>query len=77
MIAVLPMTLTKAVARSITSSAVSSATTISTRFMTGTGEKKCSPSMRSGRVVHDASCAMGMEDVLDARRASGPTASSS
>jgi hypothetical protein len=49
------------------SSAVSSATTTSTSRMTGTGEKKCSPSTRSGWRVAAASPAIGIDDVFEAR----------
>ena len=50
------------------SSAVSSATTISTSFITGTGEKKCSPSTRSGRcVARRRAAAIGIDEVFDAR----------
>ena len=36
-------------------------------IITGTGEKKCSPSTRSGCWVHAASSAIGIEDVLEAK----------
>ena len=56
---------------------MSSATTTSTSFITGTGEKKCRPSTRSGRWVQAASSAIGIDDVLEARkRASGSCLSS-
>ncbi len=42
-------------------------TTISTSFITGTGEKKCRPRTRSGFCVHEASCAIGIDEVLEAR----------
>ena len=63
---VLPIAATKASARATTSGAVSSATTTSTSFITGTGEKKCRPITRSGWCVQDASCAIGIDEVLDA-----------
>ena len=44
---------TKASARATVSASVSSATTTSTRFITGTGEKKCRPTTRSGCCVQD------------------------
>ncbi len=50
--------------------------TTSTSFMTGTGEKKCSPRTRSGRPVAAARPAIGIDEVFDARIASGPTAAS-
>ena len=53
------------------SSDVSGARMTSTSDMTGTGLKKCMPITRSGRPVAAASVAMGMEEVLDARIASG------
>ena len=52
------------------SALVSSATTTSTSFITGTGEKKCSPSIRSGRRIACASSAIGIEDVFEATIAS-------
>jgi len=36
--------------------------------MTGTGEKKCRPMTRSGRCVQAAISAIGIEDVLEARK---------
>ena len=45
---------------------MSSATTTSTSVITGTGEKKCSPSTRSGRLTACASCAIGIDEVFDA-----------
>ena len=58
-------------------SSVSRPTTTSTSFITGTGEKKCSPITRSGRRVHAASSAIGIDEVLEARnRASGSASSS-
>ena len=59
------------------SALVSSATTISTSFITGTGEKKCRPQTRSGRRVHAASSAIGIEDVLEASSVSAGRSSSS
>ena len=58
------------------SSAVSRPTTTSTSFITGTGEKKCSPITRSGLRVHAASSAIGIEDVLEARKRASGSASS-
>src|SRR5215211_6206197 len=66
-IGVFAMRRAKASARSTTSGAVSSPTTTSTSFMTGTGEKKCSPSTRVGSRVHDAICAIGIDDVFRMR----------
>ena len=48
------------------SSLVSSATTISTSIITGTGEKKCSPRTRLGAWTACASSAIGIEDVFEA-----------
>ena len=71
-IACLPIWPANASATATVSSAVSSATTTSTSFITGTGEKKCSPITRSGRWVQAASSAIGIDEVLEARkRASG------
>ncbi|MNE72844.1 hypothetical protein D3C80_1688180 [compost metagenome] len=44
--------------------------------MTGTGLKKCNPTTRSGRVVAAASRVIEIDDVLDARIASGRTMAS-
>jgi hypothetical protein len=45
--------------------------------MTGTGEKKWSPSTRSGCAVAAASRAIGIEEVLDASGISGGSSRSS
>jgi hypothetical protein len=55
---------------------VSSPITTSTSRITGTGEKKCRPRTRSGVRVHEASCAIGIDEVLVARIASGASISS-
>jgi hypothetical protein len=72
----LPICCTNASAFSIVSSAVSSATTISTSFITGTGEKKCSPITRVGRWVAAASPAIGIDEVFEARMTESSSASS-
>ena len=77
LIAVLPICAAKPDARATVSSEVSRPTTTSTSFMTGTGEKKCSPSTRSGRPVAAASPAIGIDEVLEARIVSAPTTPSS
>src|ERR687890_752893 len=73
----LPICSTNASAIWTVSSAVSSATTISTSFITGTGEKKCRPSTRVGRCVAAARPAIGIEDVFEARITESSSASSS
>ena len=44
---------------------------ISTSFIIGTGLKKCMPMKRPGRSVAAASRVIGIDDVLDAKKASG------
>jgi hypothetical protein len=73
----LPSRRAKASARSTIVWSVSSPTTTSTSFMTGTGEKKCRPSTLPRRLVQEASWAIGMEDVLEARMASSESSPSS
>ena len=73
----LPICCTKASPLAIVSSAVSSATTISTSFITGTGEKKCSPSTRVGRWVAAARPAIGIDEVFEARITESSSAPSS
>ena len=53
------------------SSEVDGARTTSTSDITGTGLKKCMPITRSGRPVTAASVAIGIDDVFEARIASG------
>ena len=53
------------------SSDVSGALTTSTSAITGTGLKKCMPITLSGRPVTTASEAIGMDEVFEARIASG------
>ena len=53
------------------SGAVSSDVTSSTRCITGTGLKKCMPMTDAGRAVAIASFMIGIDDVFDARIASG------
>ena len=69
----LPSRVTNSFALVIVSSLVSSARTISTNFITGTGEKKCRPTTRPGRLTAPASSAIGMEEVLEARIVSSLT----
>ncbi len=71
----LPICSAKASARSTDARPVSSPMTISTSFMTGTGEKKCRPRTRWGSRVQDAIWAIGIDEVLDARMASRHSAS--
>ena len=66
-IACLPMWPANASTMRTVSGDVSSATTTSTSFITGTGEKKCRPTTRSGRCVQDAISAIGIDDVVEAR----------
>src|ERR1700757_3981192 len=73
----LPSFTAKSFAASTVSSLVSRARTISTNFITGTGEKKCRPSTREGSPTAPPSRAIGIEDVFEARIVSGPTISSS
>ena len=73
----LPIACTNCSACATISSAVSRETTTSTSCMTGTGEKKCSPSTRSGCSVAAASRAIGIDDVLDASGMPGGTSRSS
>ena len=70
----LPIRSTNALALATVSPLVSSATTTSTSPMTGTGEKKCSPSIRSGAGTAWASSAIGIEEVLEAMIAPSGTA---
>ena len=44
-----------------------------TSFITGTGEKKCRPTTRSGLLTIPPSWAIGMDEVFDARMVSGLT----
>ena len=75
--AYLPRSAASASDAAITSSDVSRPWTISISDITGTGEKKCRPTTRSGRFVHDAISAIGIDDVFEARKtASGSSASS-
>ena len=53
-------------ARSTVPELVSSATTTSTSGITGTGEKKCSPSTRLGSLTACASSAIGIDEVFEA-----------
>ena len=64
-------------ARSRTDSPVSSVLTSSTSGSTGTGLKKCMPITRRGRAVHVPSFMIGMEEVFEARTASGSVTTSS
>jgi len=73
----LPSRATNVCALSTASALVSRARTISTNAMTGTGEKKCSPSTRLGSRTSLASRAIGIADVFDAMRACSPTMPSS
>jgi len=57
--------------------AVSSATTISTSFITGTGEKKWTPTTRPGCCTVPVSSAIGMDEVFVAITLPGLTSSSS
>src|SRR5271166_1892039 len=59
------------------SGSVSSATTISTSFITGTGEKKWTPTTRPGCCTLPASSAIGMDEVFVAITLPGLTSSSS
>src|SRR5881397_1204850 len=67
---------TAAVIAAAVSSEVSRPRTISTSFSTGTGLKKCIPITLSGRRVAAASEPIGIEDVFDARTASGGSSAS-
>ena len=58
------------------SSEVSLPRTTSTSDIIGTGLKKCIPITRSGRLVAAASVEIGIDDVFDARTASGGSVSS-
>src|SRR5487761_511852 len=73
----LPTFLVNANAVSAVSGSVSSATTISTSFITGTGEKKWTPTTRPGCCTLPASSAMGMDEVFVAITLPGLTSSSS
>ena len=72
----LPICCANPSARPTVSADVSSPTTTSTSFITGTGLKKCSPSTRSRRLVHEASCAIGIDEVFDAMIARSSRSSS-
>src|SRR4030081_2107018 len=67
----------KSAARTAVVSLVSSDVTSSTRRMTGTGLKKCSPRTSSGRLVIIASRMIGIDDVFEARIVPGPVTASS
>ncbi len=73
----LPSLLANPTAMSAVSGSVSSATTISTSFITGTGEKKWTPMTRPGCCTLPASSAIGMDEVFVAITVPGPTSSSS
>ena len=60
----------KSSARSATSALVTMDGISSTRRITGTGLKKCSPTTCSGRPLATASFMIGIDDVFDARIAS-------
>ena len=67
----LPSSSASATITAAVSSEVCTARITSTSFSTGTGLKKCMPITRSGRPVAAASEVIGIEDVFDARIASG------
>ena len=73
----LPSFWANANAVSAVSGSVSSATTISTSFITGTGEKKWTPTTRPGCCTLPASSAIGMDEVFVAITLPGLTSSSS
>ena len=68
---VLPRSTARAVIAAAVSSEVSRPRITSTSFSTGTGLKKCMPITRSGRDVAAASDVIGIDEVFDARIASG------
>ncbi len=71
MVAVLPSRLTKALAASNVSSLVAMPRMSSTSCMRGTGFMKCMPMKRSGLAVTDARRVIEIDEVLEARIASG------
>ena len=73
----LPSLLANANATSAVSGSVSSATTTSTSFIAGTGEKKWTPTTRPGCCTLPASSAIGMDEVFVAITLPGLTSSSS
>ena len=67
----LPSRPTSASTSASTAGSVTTVRTISTRFCTGAGLKKCTPTTRPGRVLAVEISVTGSDEVLVARIASG------